>query len=423
MRPGRRRISHLKSEISHFRSPREIRTSATYTGKPQPRSPIVNKSLARLALLIATAAPLAATAQKAPDAAPAAQKPAAADAHANPLDQVLPEVNFNGVALGDVVDFLRDVAPGFKVVVVRSPGATEADDPRVSVRLKQASLGQVLEILSRAYPVELSSVRASRPTDTDETILTIKPSPASRAETAGPGAGVRVYHLATITAGLHSNTAEAAVPKNFTLSPEKGEDAGTFNKRFEAKQAEMAKALAAAREADAKAQKESLADVLSLCKAAIEQGSNGAKASMQVHEPTQTLIFKGTPEQEAALEDVLNALDPNRGHSDRAVVRGHDESIAEATAAVREHLQQTHQRELDELKADEARVAQRAEDRVNELLMRTRELEDRLAKQQAESVQQTREMERLKIRLEAAEKASAAGSQGESKGKDSGSKQ
>jgi hypothetical protein len=380
----------------------------------------MKKSLVRLALLLVTASPLAAAAPNARATKAATSKPAA---EAPLIERILPEVQFNGNSLGDVIDFLRDVTGG-NFVLVRPQGMNPADDPTVTLRLRQASLGQVLAVLARECPIEISTVPATLPGEGDVTVVKIVGAP-NRGGDAGPGTVLRVYHLTPIIAALHPNTAEGAVPKSFSLSPDKGEDTGAFNKRFEAKQAEMAKALAAAREADAKMQKESLADVLSLCKAAIEQVSNGAKASLQVHEPTQTLIFKGTPEQEAALEDVLNALDPNRGHADRAVVRGHDESIAEATAAVKAQLQQAHQHELDELKADEARMAQRADERVSEFLMRNRELEDRLAKQQAESVQQTREMERLRIRLEAAaaDKASAAGPQGESKGKDSGSKQ
>lgn len=387
----------------------------------------MNKSLARLALLIAAASPLAAVAQKAPDAKPAAQKPAGGG---SPLDHVLPEIQFDGNGLGDVVDFLRDVVPNFKVVLVRPQGMSAADDPTVNIRLKQASLGQVLAVLSRECPIEVATVPPMRAGEGEVTIVKIIGAP-NRGADAGPAVGVRVYHLTSILVALHPGTAEAALSKSFTLQQENGEDAAAYQKRFDAKQAEFVKTIAAARVADAKAQNEALADVLSLCKAAIEQVSNGAKASLQVHEPTQTLIFKGTSEQGAALEDVLNALDPNRGHADRAVVRGHDESIAEATAAVRAQLQQAHQHEVDELKADEARIAQRADERVSELLMRNREFEDRLAKQQAESLQQMREMERLKIRLEAAEKAAGSGSggaagagtAGDSKGRDSGVKQ
>src|SRR5205807_5814909 len=106
------------------------------------------------------------------------------------------------------------------------------------------------------------------------------------------------YHLATITESLYSRP-----------------DSGLFGNHPTTQKTPVDIAAL---------QKSALGDVLSLVKAALSQ-IDGPAPVLQVHEATQTLIFKGTPEQRAALEDVLDALDPLRG-SDRAVVRTREDS-------------------------------------------------------------------------------------------------
>lgn len=371
----------------------------------------MNKSLARLALLIATATPLAAVAQKAPDTTPAPKK-----ADVPPRERLLPEINFNGNALGDVIDFLRDIT-GCQFVLVRPQGMNPADDPTVTLRLKNASLDQVLEILTRECPIEVSTVAPIRQGDGEVTVVKVIAAP-SRPDRAAPGSAVRVYHLASITAALRPPTAEAAVPRGFNLRQENGEDVAALQKRMEAKEAELAKARVDAREVDAKAQKEALTDVLSLCKAAIDQVPDGAKTSLQVHEPTQTLIFKGTPEQEAALEDVLNALDPNRGQADKAVVRRRERAVAAEVQAQIDAQVQDLQRQRKEMEAQATRADERAAERLSEAQQRNDEMKTRLSKQQDDILQLEREIERTKVRLEAAEKAAATSAPAD-KGKDS----
>jgi hypothetical protein len=312
-------------------------------------------SLARVVLLFAIACPLSMTAQKPADVSQ--PKPFGGSKDVPALQFVIPELNFNGNSLGDVVDFLRDVVPHFKVVLVRQ-GSPE-DDPKINVRLKEASLGQFLDVLKMAYPVEITTVAGKLPTDGDVTMIRVI-APAHKE--AGE-ASVRVYHLATIIESLRQHAGASGGDK------------------------------AATEKAMSEGQKASLNEVLSLVKAALGH-VEGAPPALEVHEATQTLIFKGTPEQRAALEDVLDSLDPFRGAAG-AVVRARDDT------AQREAIERS-QKEVQEAKDDTSRRVRDADDRMRELEARNQMLQEQIHKQQAESLQQMREMERLKIRLEAA---------------------
>jgi hypothetical protein len=364
----------------------------------------VNKSLARLALLIATASPLVAVAQKAPETRPTAQKP-----DVPPLERLLPEVNFNGNALGDVIDFLRDVT-GFNIVLVRPQGMDAGNDPAVTLRLKNASLGQVLAVLTRECPIEVSTVPANRPGEGEITVVKIVGTPTPAAD-PGPGVVVRVYHIRSITEALLAGRPA----KHPAATQPDGGGSGQSEQLFGRPPPDVA------------ALRGALNDVLSLCKAALDQVRDTAGVVLQVHEPTQTLIFKGRPEQQAALEDVLNALDPNRAEPSKAVVRP-SERAAAAQAQMVAQVQDTVKREREETEARVNQMAERSAERLQEARQRNDELQARLAKQQEQMLEFEREIERLKIRLEAADKArgdagGATGAPGDSKGKDSGGKQ
>src|SRR5438270_9052854 len=110
-------------------------------------------SLACLALLLAAALSLPAMAQKQEAPKP---PPFGAPKEVDPATTIISELNFNETPLADAIDFLHDVVPHFKVMLVRN-GPIEAD-PKVTLRVKQTSLGQVLDLLTKAYPIEITRV-------------------------------------------------------------------------------------------------------------------------------------------------------------------------------------------------------------------------------------------------------------------------
>jgi chromosome segregation ATPase len=141
------------------------------------------------------------------------------------------------------------------------------------------------------------------------------------------------------------------------------------------------------------AEKEALDQVLSLLKAALSQvGQGGANAApvLQVHPETQTLIFKGSPEQRDAVEDVLAALTPE-GQRDNS-----QEAERRKQAAVAEDRRRL-QLQMNEVRDQSA-------NQVAEMQKKLQEAESRLKELQTQEVQRVADAERAKIRLEEREK-------------------
>src|SRR5258705_7055432 len=64
---------------------------------------------------------------------------------------IIPEVNFQGQQLEEVIDFLQDTIPNFKAMVVRDTGVSP-EVPTIRMRLKKVSLEQFIALLNIAYP-------------------------------------------------------------------------------------------------------------------------------------------------------------------------------------------------------------------------------------------------------------------------------
>ena len=150
---------------------------------------------ARLLAVILTLS-VASRAFAAPGAAtkPAAAAPAAPDPEdPGGMNKVIPEVDFKGVALEDVIDFLQDVSPGFHAVVVYDAGAPAAY-PRVTLRAKNVTAGQLVQLVHLSFPdVEISDVEgAGGPLG----VFHIRsPRPGDEAAERDPRGGVHVYRL------------------------------------------------------------------------------------------------------------------------------------------------------------------------------------------------------------------------------------
>jgi hypothetical protein len=126
-------------------------------------------------------------------------------------------------------------------------------------------------------------------------------------------------------------------------------------------------------------EKAAMDQVLSLIKAALAQAGGGGPV-LQVHEETQTLIFKGSADQRAAVEDALSALGVNipPDNSDATALR----------------------REVDQWRARLEEERARAAERSDLLQKQTEEMRMRARESEAEASQRAVEVERLKVRLE-----------------------
>jgi hypothetical protein len=289
---------------------------------------------------------------------PPATAPAAA---ANPDDTIIAQVDFNNVSLDDMIAYLQETVPHFKAVVFRDAGVGP-DVPTVSIRLKGVSLGQVMQVLVSAYPyVEFQPIEGA-----GGTIQLIKVHALTPDGVAVGGAGLGG------APGLSGNPAVglaggaqvmAASVKVFSLTD--------VVDRLATRRPDAAKDIAAARKAG-------LEDVLSLIKATLSQaGDAGAPPSLQLHEETQTLIFKGNPLQRAAVDDVLSSLTPRV-----------NESVEHQKA------------EIDRLAADYHNRLSQSEDRMQELHKQLADTIDELRKREQLNAQQAVEIERLKVRME-----------------------
>jgi hypothetical protein len=332
-----------------------------------PHYRLIALALAGLVSATALAAPNKKPEQDATPKTKAVDKPA----DSSVTETLIPELSFQGTQLEDAIDFLQDSIPNFKAMVIRDSGVA-AEVPTIRMKLKKVSLDQFLELLTTAYPgVEVSPVSGA-----GGTVYVIKvhltdqqwrnrhglggidglggggPGAAGVGGGGGGGAsqpdvGVRVYAL-----GQYINyvvAARAEVPKD-----------------------------------KAAANKEALNQILSLIKAALAQvgDASAPQPVIQVHEETQTLIVKGNTEQHGVLEEALAQLMPRQSDADR---KRQDEPRSTDVSTQREKASQQ-----DRL-AEMEKMLQSARKQLEE--------RDKMASSQAA------EIEHLRVRLEAMERA------------------
>jgi hypothetical protein len=200
-----------------------------------------------------------------------------------PEEKVIPSFEANDNTIDEVVAMLRKDDPNVQIVLVHSsplPGtgvkrSTEGS-PRLRLLLKNVTTADVLNVVSRAYPnIALDGIGGA----TQEMIYILR----VRDTSAGSDTRqvVQVYNLAPmVKAWQQLNDAKPGDDQN--------------------------------------ALKKALDDILSLIQAALAQTHEPTEAVIQVHPPTQTLIFRGTPAQQAAVEQAVNALRPPRADSGSA---------------------------------------------------------------------------------------------------------
>jgi len=261
---------------------------------------------------------------------------APAAAPVDPMARVIADVNFQSVSLDDALDFLQGIAPDFKAVVVRDKGVPQ-DYPTMKIKLKNVSLGQVWSVLQAANPdLEVQPVGENEGPTPIYLIRVKASSNVASPEGAGAVPAVHVYPLGPLLDAMAAKAGNQAAHGGDPLDR-----------------------------------------VLSLIKATLAQVSDGGEPVLQVHEGTRTLIFKGSAEQEAALEQVLSALAP---------------ASAEEAAGNKRNNEDLQQ-QIELAKTQAAMQAQKLEADLAEL-------HQRLAEEEKNSLDRTAEAERLKVRLE-----------------------
>jgi hypothetical protein len=217
-----------------------------------------------------------------------AQQPARAPAstqQSGPIDErILPEMKFEGISLDEALKFIHDVAPGFNSVVVRAQGVDENYPIMPNISLKNVTIGQFLELIQKSYPIQIDRIDGPvGPIYSIRVQATPESLPPGNIPAGFGGvpvamhaqqAMVRVYPLGDIITSLVSRQPGG--------------------------------------KSEAERTKAALNDVLSLIQAALEQTEGNDKPILKVHEATQTLLYKGSPDKQAVVEAILGTLQPKQ---------------------------------------------------------------------------------------------------------------
>lgn len=182
----------------------------------------------------------------------------------------------SGMPLEDVLHVISDQVPGFNSVIQRE-GQTDSGYPTLpAMRLKNVSIGQFLKFIQMSYPARVERIdgpagplyliQVSQPT-TPQTAQIGMPPPGFPGGPP-PANEVKVYRLTAIIDSLTNG------------------------------------------DNSADAQKKAMNNVLSLIQAALDQANGKGETVLKVHDPTQTLVFKGSLEKMTVLEQVLQTLEP-----------------------------------------------------------------------------------------------------------------
>ncbi len=190
-------------------------------------------------------------------------------------EPVIPQIQLNEVTLQVVLDFLQEAAPGSQMVVVYEPGAEQSQPIITNLKLTHVTPGQVLQALGRVFP----QLDVSASDEGGSIIYTVRVRNKQTRET------VRVTRVFRMREAIDQVAREAADTDG--AAPRGG--------RPQARNA-----------------------VLALLDTALQAGGNPTPPQLQFHEPTETLVFRGTAEEASLVDEALAALRPRMT---RAVAR------------------------------------------------------------------------------------------------------
>ncbi len=206
---------------------------------------------------------------------------------------LLAELNLSNAPLPTVVDFLRAADPSFQVVLASDPGVS-VDQVMISeLRLSKVTASQVLQALQIAYPqIEVMNMGHGGPPP-----FPMPPGPMGTVSSAAPALWV-----VRVTAGRGSDSAQTT---------------RVFRLREAIDQLQ--------RDSQVKDRDAARAGVLQLVEAALRAAAAGTPdqepPQLQVHEPTDTLVFCGTRKELELLSGALDALRPPAGDLHLAIYR------------------------------------------------------------------------------------------------------
>jgi hypothetical protein len=202
-------------------------------------------------------------------------------------DRVLPELNLDNVSLDDAVSFLRDVTPGFNAVIVRDPGVAKDYPVLHAVKLKNITVGQFLDFLNASFP-GIAVQRIDGPTP----VYSIHITKNDQNLMGDDANAVVVYHVDKIILKMAQD------------------QQGSNTKR-------------------------ALDDLVAMLHNALVADSKNSKALLQADEPTQTILFKGTREENALIANAIKNLMPAEPDTSELTIASLRRDLNDAQGRVR----------------------------------------------------------------------------------------
>jgi hypothetical protein len=202
-------------------------------------------------------------------AAGAQEKPAPPESQPAAPERTIPELKLDNVPFDELIQFLRQADPDFQVVVAHEGGP----GPIIQeLWLKNVTASQVLQVVGRTYG-----------------FADVRP--------AGSSAKGTIWSVRTVG------------PRQPSGPPQPAEQAvtGTFRLRDTID--------GVASELPEKDRKEATLRILSLLEMALRadyKTDNSVLPKIQLHEPTETLVFHGSREQMSLVRDTLQSLTPRQ---------------------------------------------------------------------------------------------------------------
>jgi len=227
--------------------------------------------------------------------------------------KLIPELNFKDIALTDLIDFLRDVDPSFQAVIAYEPGTVRGEPTIQELRLRNVSLGAVLQLLAETYPQIKINASADNAGGGIWTIR-VEPDPRVPSGAVGGGGGRELFGPSGVPGapgGMEQMPAAVTVVHRLReivddIAPANGGDA-------ERKKA--LESIVSLVQATLEATRDMSADVGVPAEGGVRRfkavkSERKPEAQLKLHEGTETLIFHGSPEQSVLVAQALETLTP-----------------------------------------------------------------------------------------------------------------
>jgi hypothetical protein len=215
--------------------------------------------------------------------------------------------------LDEILNQIKDKSKGFNSVIVRSPGVPESYPTLAPLTANGVTIGQFLQFIKTSYP----GVEISRIDGPNDPLYVIRIALGNVPPWQLPGMPGNSQPVVDPTTGAAMGLPPQPTVKVYPLG-------------------NIVRALADGKTGNGDHTKQALDDVLSLVQATLDQaGASKDQTSIKVHEPTLSLVFRGSPDKIALLDELLATLEPKQDDSKLGKMRQQMEELMKLNDASR----------------------------------------------------------------------------------------